>query len=292
MPAGLLTVRTCTSQEGGSIVDFLVRVNGFAGRARAGRARDWGPSRGPAVPGPLPGSAGAVIGLGQAAPGRLSPTNTDIARAWCARNGQNGHRHARLAWHVSVCRRSGDRSGLLRRAGWPAGGLYRCQLPQPASPIECWPRNGGANQQWCLPSLATDRAGVANCRRGGPARLYDPASGAYRFPACRFRKRSASRRARRPGAPAPACGFGQTVVSRTDNRLSSAHHYESPSYRALHSALAGPADQEIAAPVWPVRIHRDNLFQCHQIWLIHTRAVMANAFEINMNFPRYERNMS
>jgi hypothetical protein len=27
----------------------------------------------------------------------------------------------------------------------------------------------------------------------------------------------------------------------------------------LHSALADGADQEIATPVWPVRIHRDNL---------------------------------
>ena len=68
--------------------------------------------------------------------------------------------------------------------------------------------------------------------------------------------------------------------------------YESPSYRALPFALVDRADQEIAIPVWPVRIHRDNVSIAARYGSFPEYAVMVNAFKINMSFPRYERNMS
>jgi hypothetical protein len=51
-------------------------------------ARDWGPGGGRAVPGPLPGSAGAVTGLGQVALGRLSPAIGIPASRHVGRDGQ------------------------------------------------------------------------------------------------------------------------------------------------------------------------------------------------------------
>jgi len=114
-----------------------------------------------------------------------------------------------------------------------------------------WPDRGGQLPAWRAP------------------RRYDPASGACRCPACRFRKREADRRAAagtarrplpercagrvRPCLPAGPAGLSYhapTIVPAAWRlRISFV-----PSIAFRAGGSRGPGNR---LPVWPVRIHRD-----------------------------------
>lgn len=168
----------------------------------------------------------------------------DIACAWDGRNGQNGHWRVRRACYVSV---AGDRGIAAncyaerddQRARF-TGANYRNGIPDRAMAGQ-WRREPAM-----VPPVAANWPG----RDGQP-----PAR-----PACRLAEGHAGscRNGEREGRPRLPAGWPdcRTAHRQSSQQRASLRISFVPSIAFRAGGSRGPVNR---SPVWPVRIHRDNL---------------------------------